>query len=199
MYLRVENGSDVRTAENHFERLLQKNPQIRILNAVFTLGNFISTINEHLPNLEFLTISILDSEIEPAQLDHVKHFSLISHYMSPFERLTFPRLEKLELMYTNECVSGSGRESWISFFKNHQNIRKLNCTIDSSEGLADFLVELPNLDEVRIITFREFDVEFINQLIVNQNNLFKFQLENEWNVTHSIDENWSTLLFEKIN
>lgn len=82
------------------------------------------------------------------------------------------------MRYSTNYITGSDRNSWIEFFKNHQNIKKFNCILDwADEGFFEFLAELRILDEIRIQYFDQFNIDFISQIIANNKNLITFEIQ----------------------
>lgn len=88
----ISNHSDTAIIHQQLENLFQKNPQIQSVFCSSYLSDFIQIINKNLPNLEYFAIWHLDWNIQPARLDHVKHFSVQSYDNGPIDRLSFPRL-----------------------------------------------------------------------------------------------------------
>lgn len=212
----VGNRSDAAIIEIKIENMLQNNSQIRDLAYRNSLGSHTTkVINEYLPNLDIFTIHRFDLDIQPLRLDHVKHFIVDTNAPSPFERLSFPQLDSLSMKYCEDHKSGSGRESWIKFFENHQNVKTLNCSAYSDNGFVEFVSKLTNLNEIRLKCGLHFDINLFSRLIENRINLMKFQyqlndycnesetvifrmkFENEWNISYSADG--PTLTFERKN
>lgn len=154
--------------------MLQKNPQIQSLSYTYDLDDFIQVINEHLPNLEHLTVTTLHPEIDFARLDHVRHLTVQTDEPSPIDRLSFSHLEALNMRYSERQKTGYARNSWMTFFRNHQELRKLNCSVSSDKGFVEFLAEMTNLDEIQIEYYPNFDIDLISRLIENHKSLSKF-------------------------
>lgn len=212
------NVSNFAIINKQLETMFQKNPQIRSL--IYTkplLGDFTQVISKSLPNLEEFSIPAIDSGIHLVHFDQVRHFALSLNSPGPCEKLSFQRLESLAMRYTQKNHDGSARNSWIQFFRNHQNIKELNCIYLDNEGLVELLAELPHLDEIRISSTENFNIDLISGIIESHTNLLKFQtivhqqtdevdLEiyqekfgNEWHINHSIVSQWSTIKFEREN
>lgn len=86
------------------------------------------------------------------------------------------------------------------------------------KNFVEFLTELPDLNEIEIKSYRNFDVDLISRLIDSHKNLLKFQcqvlyntlteaslancrekFENEWRVTVYIDDQLYNITFERKN
>lgn len=216
IFVNVQNASDSVLVHKQLENLFRNNPQIRILAFDSMLGDFIQVINKYLPNLQHFSVNLLDPEIQAAQLDHVKVLSVRSERPSPFERISFPSLESIDIFYSPTPHNDPARESWMKFFKSHQNIKTFSCTFNTDTGLAELLDELKHLNEIRLRCFSRFDLDVIVRFIESHDHLLKFLYQvhtsyqshesvdiyhekfgNQWNISHSIDGYWSTLLFEK--
>lgn len=185
-YVCIEIGPRNRTHRELIHKQLgnmfQKNQQIRSFTYRNQLNDFIQVINKYLLNLEYLTIYLtiyfLDPETESTRLDHVKHFTVLADVAGPYERLSFSQLDTLCMVYSLLHEDGDARDSWTKFFKNHGNLR-INCTLQHLNGFVEFLAELPNLEEIVIIitNYHRFDFNFISQIIENQKNAVKIQLQ----------------------
>lgn len=207
------------TVYKQIENIFRRNPQIRILTHTPKLGDFIHVINEFLPHLEEFRIWELEYNGERLQFDNVRKFTVCKDYESHFEKLFFPRLEKLGMSYSSLYKTESARNSWIEFLKNHQNLRELNCTFFSSEGLVELLAELPNLVEIRTKSYKNFEIDLISGLIEDHTHLLRFEYQinayihrdrpdltsyrekfgNDWHISHCFDGDWSIITFEKEN
>lgn len=111
--------------------------------------------------------------------------------------------------------SNGVRQPCMTFFKNHQNLRRLSCRFYSAVGLVEFFDELPNLEEMQMVSHEYFDINLVIQLIANHKNLLKFQYQvsyrnnpdafyretfgNEWHITHIMEGATSTLTLKKKN
>lgn len=210
------NRSDLVIILKQFENMFKKNPQIRRLSYHRDLDDFSQVIAKQLPNLEHLSISEIDPEMQPVHFDNVKQLMVAGWGgQSPYDRLTFSQLDSLEIHYYPGHDSGIARSTWMAFFRNHQNLRQLNCTASQSEGIEEFLAELQTLQELRMDSFESFNLDLVGRLIESHNNLLKFQyqanppaeidiaafrekFENAWNITY-ITVGRLTLILEKKN
>lgn len=217
----VKNRSHLTTVHKQLKNMLRKNPQIQSLSyghSIGHAGDFIQVINECLPKMENFTINDLDPEMQPVHLENVKYFTVRGDAAGPFERLSFSSLESLNMLYSANLEIGSARNSWITFFKNHQNIKAFHCTVlRSNVGLVELLDELPSLNEIGILSYGNYDFNIISRLIENHEHLLKLEYRvnaiyhlnkagltiylehfgNGWNITENADEAFSTLTFEK--
>lgn len=183
------------------------------------MDEFLRVINKCLPNLEYLSIEYLNSTLEPVQLDHVKYFSVtIPGVQCPFDQLSIPNLESLSLPYYQQNDGKIiARDTWINFFKNHQNLREINCTAHTNEELPEFLAELPNLTKIRLTSYDNFGIDFVSGLIENHKSLLYLQYEvitqerpevsdlenylkkygNKWHGTHHVSESGLIYKFQR--
>lgn len=223
--LSVNHNLNNQTAiiQKQIQRIFEKNPQIQIfIYSVELLGGFIHEISKNLPNLEELTIRDIKFDIEPVQFGRVKHFALRSGARNPVDKLSFPLLETLKMSYSINCVgasarSGNSRELWLTFFKNHQNIKQLNVSIQNHTGFVEFVSELSKLEEIYIESEEIVQIEHFTGLIGGHKNLMKLQYSftghqpsldhaeldvynekfgNQWKITY-LRQQWSILKFER--
>lgn len=213
----VDNKTDVAIIQTQLGNLLQKNQQIQNLEYYPSLNDFIQEIREYLPNLEYLTVHNIDSEIRAVRFESVKHFKVLTWGQTcPVDRISFSHLETLDMIIGTQQFT---RDSWIRFFRNHQHLRRLSCVAFEEHELVDFLAELPNLHEIRIESVRFFNVDLVSRLIESPNNWTKFyydahtrhqsidldkeiiveKFENEWNITYGFDDRSFVELERKIN
>lgn len=212
----VKYPADYLIVQKQLENIFRKNQQIRSLAHKTPLGDFIQIIDKYLPNLQHFTITSLESGIQPVHFDHVKNFSVRIDVPSCYERLSFAHLDAIDMFYSLALRTGSARNSWTTFFRNHQNLRILSCTLYDDDGFVELLNELQNLNEIRIRFYPRFDIDMIGRLIENHRNLLKLQyqvntfyhpndsldiyrerFDSQWNITHFIQGEWSTLSFER--
>lgn len=210
---------DIPIIKNQFQQIMEKNPQITRLDYTHQQrSGFIKVISESLPNLDYLFTWNIAFDIEPVQFDSVKIWKTITH-KEPVEKLSFPRLESLEMMYSRD---ENMHDSWLTFFRNHQNIKQLNCSIHG-EGFHVYVAQLPNVEEINIIGFTSFEADEITPIVESSRNLVRLQYKtipiplfqslgpndeematynekfgSEWNISYD-PQDWHTLLFEKKN
>lgn len=215
----LTNRSDIMIVQEQHRKLFEKNSQIRILSYTHDLDDFVQVINNNLPNLEKFSVYQIDFDIQPIRFDRIKHFTVSSSEPSPVEKLSFPRLESIDMIYDEKHTNNkSARDSWLTFFKHHQNIRLLDFRIDEFDGFVEFLSELPNVDEIRIETSHNFNINIVRELIEGHTNLMKLKyksfsngfadgsnlaiynekIANQWHINYN-DQGWPILTFEKIN
>lgn len=210
------NSTNMMMIESQLENMFEQNPQIQSLSYTSKLSNFMQVINEKLPNLEHFTMRYLDSEVQALELNNVKRLSVYSYPTGPIERLSFPKLEILDMFYSLENEGKDLREFWTPFFKNHQHLKTLNCQFYDDEGFVELLAELPNLHKIQILNYHRVEFDLINRIIADRKSLMKFQydfsinlndldmtiyrekFQNQWHIT-IIRTNLATLLFERIN
>lgn len=220
MQFDVTNQSYIAPIQKHLGKMFDNNPQIQSIFCKTLLDDaFIQVIKKHLPNLKHLIVTRLDPEMQSVHFDHVHSLSVRSNFPSPFERISFSHLQSLDLIYYEVFANGSGRDSWTTFFKNHQNLKKVNCTLYNDDGFVDFLAELPNLNDIAIRYYLSFDLDLISGIIENNKNLMKFEYQafiiynrdtpdmeiyrkifgHKWNVDYDRGYLWPTLTFERKN
>lgn len=188
-----ENHSHYATVLKQLTNIFRENPQIQTLEYQPMLGDFVHVINEYLPNLEHLSFTSLDPEIKPTRLDHVQKLRHLMSYPGPIERLLFPRLEWLAINYLATYTAGSERNTWIEFFRNHQHLRKLNCSLHTFDGLVEFLAELPHLEEIRLFQWNEnVGIDFLRCLFEGRGDLVEFEFNRYGNLGHALEPNLET-------
>lgn len=203
IYALVENEADIATIQKQLGNMLSKNSQIKTLSYDgHVLNDFVQEINEHLPNLEDFTVYNLHPKIRPVHFENVKHFKLNAWAPCPAENISFSHLEFLKMSYLPRI-----RDSWLKFFRDHQNLRQLDCLATEEEGLAELLADLSDLQEIRISSWDAFHTNLVSRLIENHENVVKFhynaspknstvhldmdaflqKFENEWNISFSLE------------
>lgn len=215
----VDNRSDVEIIQKQLENMLEKNAQIQSLSYTSKLDDFIQIINEKLPNLEHLIVYSIDSKMQSIELKNVLYFSMGLETSNRFEKLSFPRLKTLDMIYAESCETGIGRNSWMAFFKNHQHLSRLYCKTRSSVGLVELLAELPYLDEIDLTSNENFDIDIVNRLFQNHKHLMRFQYKlnasivhdepdlnvlrekfgNQWHISYTDGNFWRTITFKNKN
>lgn len=166
-------GPEDHTNDENVRELIRKNPTIRNIGGVMHDQDVLKFINQHLPNIENLTISTLLSE--PLQFDNLKHLKFASDFYEPIgmDELTMPRLETLTFSYYNEHYL-----QWMAALKNLTHLRRLNIEKWSGEALPVdldvFTADLPNLTEATFyIPLKDDDVDSIIRFIKNHTKLVR--------------------------
>lgn len=103
---------------NQIEKLLVKNSHIRSIALRFFPADYVKSVAKLLPNLEKLFE--IDVGNETVHFENVKDFTIHSSLPRSIENLTFSHLESLLISYSSSVFN-----SWLQFFRNHPNIRKL--------------------------------------------------------------------------
>lgn len=172
----LDMSIEVATAWNNKEQiigLIQKNPQIRSVDATNTRPEFSKVINQYLPDLENLTFHYDDNQDEPLHFEHVKNCALSTLRNCSIKTLSFSHLESLEIMYFP-----AGLNAFIEFFHRHKNISRLHFTrtVITTTDLEQITAELPNLVEVIVDYLGSYsNMENISRFIESRSKLMKFQ------------------------
>lgn len=193
--------------------LLEKNPQIRKFTPIYFPEDSVKMINDLLPNLEELTLQKLEIESGTVQFKQLKHLTfLFCHRPRSVDKLVLPKIESLTMGYVPDMFN-----TWNTFFKNHQHLKRLQIGIFSNKPMdftfVKLISQLPNLNEIVIDGTPDINTETVIQItkyhkdltkfeyknldngqkIVNEKQILQEILGNEWN----IQEIYGGLSFEK--
>lgn len=192
---------------DQFERFLQKNQQIRFVD-LLGLGTvpeeYIAAISK-LPNIETFSILNIKLKNQTIQFDSVKNFHYKDYFPLSINKFVFPWLETLSTTYEPRLYNQT-----IEFLRNHRKLNRAQFIIYPmikplrlDEFVADALTEVPNLNELKLITSNDISIDVITNILQNivvkyeqLNFVFEFQNEkyslaeiqslfkqfNEWNV-----------------
>lgn len=210
--LRVFNvaiGISVWRHTERIEEFLRKNPQIREIEISFFPTDFVTVINECLPNLESLSLDEFHIDDETIRFENVKKFVLHNSNPSTLNKISFARLESLEMIYDDVDF-----DDWAQFFTNHSNLSRLHLEGFEDDRLAELMAKLPNLIEITIEWNGWISVEDISEIIRNHAKLMTFKLnlnekydseigvlqnlfEDEWIISTITYGLWTDLSFER--
>lgn len=177
--------------------MFRENPQIRSFAIDHLSQDFCNLINEHVENLENLTVSHIEVE-KDTHFEYVKNLIVYS-FPEKISNLTLPHLQSLEI---NDKVPNT----WEEFAKNHQHLTHLKIyhgPYDSWIGyreLMNIINVFPNLIEIilersnreiddesieailtRNETFKKLNILSCRMTETGMNNL-KVKFENDWNI-----------------
>lgn len=129
-------------------------------------------------------------------------------------KLSFPSLDLIHLYNFDIHNNQSVRDSLRDFFEKHQHIRQLNFTMSNNNRFKDYFLELPNVEQVFIKSYDNFNVDIISGFVDGHKKLAKFQYQaqhnqpniaiynerfgNQWNISYNRGED-PLLTFEKKN
>lgn len=200
-------GESVWRQKDKIEGLFRRNHQILSIEFSFFPRGYMNDINKLLPNIQNLTIhdDLGDDEI---RFENVKHILLCVSRVPSIDKLTFPRIESIQMIFDTQ-----NSEAWIRFFKKHQNLSKLHIQWHGSAveiELLRIVHVLRNLKEIQY--FGLLSIDGIIGIIENQRKLMRFELsmrslndpdlavlreqfEHEWHI-HEMN---SRLLIERKN
>lgn len=103
--------------------LIRKNPTIQSICALVKDPEMVKFINQHLPNIE--TLTILDVGIYPLVFENLKNLTFFSGNIDAIYNLTIPRLVILTMKYNDRYSS-----KWMEFFlKSHITSSLIHRTI----------------------------------------------------------------------
>lgn len=182
-----------------------KNPQIKNLEVIFLTPNLCDLLNNHLTNVDNLTILTHDFKIEhEVTLQHVTHFRIIRAHLD-FEprslQLIMPQLKSLRIGYAKLFS-----DVWVEFARKHKHLKRLEIhgvyfQSWRSEQLNQVINEFPNLKEITLIheNYANYPLkqEFIKKVIESHEWLRKLNLiafyfnENELNQIRQYFEDWT--------
>lgn len=155
--------------------LLEKNPNIRridIISRTFP-PNYIEVINRLLPNIEHLTMTLVNIKTESIRFANVKSFNLAQIERDSIGKLSLPNLKSFQLIYDSRFLG-----EWQQFFKQHSYISHLHLeqTTYGYLPIDKLLNDLPNLIDVHFKCVDIIPAENIITFIENHKNLRKMQL-----------------------
>lgn len=116
--LRLSNSNDVTNIES-VKELIRKNPTIRSIAARLDDPGLVAFTNQHLPNIENLTICSAPND--SVRFESVENFDFTSGDASSIDKLSMPRIESLKMIYDPKHLN-----KWMAFFKNHTQLRQLH-------------------------------------------------------------------------
>lgn len=213
------NYSELPIIQEQHRKLFENNPQIRRISYyIHKLDNFIHVISENLPNLEEMMIWDIQPDIQPVQFSSVKRLIVNSGAPTPIEKLSFPCLEAVDMIYCRNYANGSARDSWMTFLGNHQHIRQFNVSVHSgAESFVEFMSPMTNVEEIYIQSVEDIDIDIVSGLLAGHKYLKKLEYAShtnrptedavamfnekfgkEWHVSISTAD-WLAFRFEKLN
>lgn len=199
---------------DQIEAFLRKNTHVKTVAIAFIPREFLKEIPVLLPNIEHLMLNTVFIDDDVVQFDHVKHCTLYNHIMYMYGNtsyLLFPKLESLELVYSNHEHE---RNVYTKFFEKHSNLKKLDLKRTSDILAVEVASMFPHLVEISLDS--SFRIENIHQIIESHKELQRMQLSNykyekiqleiirqqfgnEWRIHHFANSKHSeAILFEKI-
>lgn len=183
----------------HVEKLIQRNPTIRTIEAdILNVSAFVKFISQQ-PNIENLIVFGVGNET--VRLENVKHFEIKRLKIESIGKILMPNLESskipLELSDTN---------MWMEFFSEHTQLRRLHFTKETEVDLwpnqkrnvHKIIEKLTSLSDVIFDVKGRGDTDFMMELLHNNKNLdncrmrmrfvsifdkqiFQENLQNKWN------------------
>lgn len=198
--------------KDRIESLITKNVQIRSIDIDGFPKDYVKVINKLLPNIENLTVSSFDIGHSTLRMENVKNFMLYETSPVSIDKLFLPQLESLKMYYTPIFSN-----SWMKFFKNHPDLRRLDLTESFTMEivpLVEFTAAFRDLHEMVLRCTTYIDVETIGQFIESHDKMMKFQFsirkfktedsqvlkrrfENEWLIRDFGDKSWTGHTFER--
>lgn len=137
--------------ETLLNNFFEKNPQIRSLKLSCLTQNMCNAINNHLTNVENMTIFWHNFDIEnDTTFDHVKNFqvsrSMTSREPASIKRLFFPLLESIKIEYSYQLG-----DFWPDFCRKHKNVTFLEIVnIERDSQLIKVIDQLPSVREITL-------------------------------------------------
>lgn len=177
-----------------FEKVIRKNPQIKIFAAMNLTAPFLKFVGQTLPNIQALQLTLLAKGTDTIEFPNVEWFIGIQ---VAAENLKLPKLKKLQLRFND-----LNRESCIKFIHNHPNIDQFTLMRGSeldNQIFADLISNLPNVTEMSIndgnriwpqniidfmgnhVKLRKLDLGYCTK---DANKLFREQLEDKWKIVN---------------
>lgn len=181
-HLAIEMYSDVN--EITIEKLMHKNSQIQSLELNNISVGFVKKIENLLPSLKRLTLSLLNLNEETIHFEHVQEFYFKTAALEWLPtQISFTNLRSLRLLYSHNDF-----DQWLNFVKMNRNVSRLKIYIGSvdfsNKQLENITAELPHLTEMTVETSFYIKTTAIVRLIENNTNLRKFKY-----IFHDAEEN----------
>lgn len=149
----------------HLVNLLRKNQQIESfeLTCIGTIQfDYVRVIGESLLNLVNLTLNNIELGNETLRFESVEHLNFVAFVPYSINRLLFARLKSIQMNYHAKTFNET-RE----FFRNHQNLSKLQLNLYGTDGLIELIANLENLTEITLIGFVSVRVDLIIGIVQN--------------------------------
>lgn len=194
------------------EGLIEKNTQIRSLAVKWFPLDFVKTINRLMPNLESLKLHgfMLNQNVH---FDHVKDFTLTISSPASIDKLSFSRLESLDIKYSPNLIA-----KWVTFFRQHRNLTKLHLNeyhTKMNVQLVELGAELLNLVEMTLHCTGYVSADSIIEFIETHEKLMRFEFSmvsynkadfdtlrqhfrNDWHIQNTYRA-WAGLTFSRKN
>lgn len=181
--------------------LLEKNPQIRSIDARTTPAAFANIIEQYMPNLDNLTLSFGDNRNDPLHFKSVKQCVLFTKVKSSIKKLSFSRLKSLHIQFTRDQF-----DKYIDFFRRHRNLSELHFIHGTGivHSLKELTAELRNLTMIIIGYGSGVCMENVIGIIESHPKLRKFQFPADGIsktdrviLCKRFEENWEIKINEK--
>lgn len=158
------------------EGLLKHNPQIRSIRTFFVPRDYPKVINKWLPNLESASFQLFDIGNDTVRMEKLKKISIQA--VESIQNLFLPSVEIIFMKYLPYDF-----DKWVTFFKNHQSVKKLHLSaeryLNMNFQFIELLENLPELNELNVEGFgevgKEFGVEAITNVLLNHERLTMFR------------------------
>lgn len=167
--------SDSEKQKQQIGNLLQKNAHIKSVNIVNFPDDYVSVINECLPNLQNLTLDSVGDLDKSIHFENLTHLQLFVTNLRAIDKLKLPNLRTLEMNFRRSF------DELITFFRNHQHLTDLKLHIFGSSTYAqlnDITAVLPNLVTLELI-YESKDkltsVDVISQIMQRLDKVVKIQ------------------------
>lgn len=215
---RVKLYADSSMRENHFFKLLEKNPQVKELtvkqhmnsNRVFNLKR----VSQLLPHIENLGLVFVQLSNELTRFENVKTFTCLGFIA--IDKLSFGSLESLRI----DRRFAYKFDLWREFFQRNTNLSSLHVNVRMKAEFTQ-LIEvtriLPNLTKL-LVNQEKLDIndDIVGKLIESNGNLREIEIQvselkendyialhnkfrTEWYVQCIENERQQSIVLEKIN
>lgn len=160
---------------------IKKNPTIRHFELYFHHLGLIEFISQHLSQLENLTLTRSDYiQDDKIYFENVKNLFLYDVNSDKIDRFSFPHLNSLKMH-----IRTQGTETWMNFFRNHMQLKRLHLIEHSSKNehvvpLNEYTADLSNLIDVSVEFADYHGVENIIQFVEGHGKLQKFRFNFEY-------------------
>lgn len=214
---------DAITAQSFFntkytDNLLNRNAQIEALKLIFYPPDYVRKVKVYLPDVESLSLWFFNLTNDPVSFEHVKKFELLSKIDGSPLKIQFKQLQELRMWYEPRYA-----HEWITFLGMSPHLKRVHVKdfgdIESTLNLQSLLTQLPEIEEMSILSYKTIHFETIVKFIETHGRLkrFKYGSRNfdvsislyhieymkkefgqNWTITE-FNGNYSGLLFQRKN
>lgn len=171
--------TELQFTSNHSQliaNVLRKNAHVQAIKLRLFPSDYIVTVNQFVPNLVSLTTDQFNIHNNFVHMENVNNFTLHTALPRSIDRLTFARLEAIKFIYDPEMFN-----EWMTFFGNHQHLKRLTFKMLSNVAINDhlhrILLRLLGLIELTMINVNNMSIEDIMTIVRVSVQLVRFNIQ----------------------